>query len=100
MSRDLFMYLRGYSGVCEVCGAVMSADILAVHDMRQQDSYGNRVFFVLGIPTEYGISISGDDFICGNCVLKFTFSDFTKAQIFLSAYRKRRLHNETGYRMQ
>ena len=67
------MYLRGYSGVCEVCGAVMSADILAVHDMRQQDSYGNRVFFVLGIPTEYGISISGDDFICGNCGTKVYF---------------------------
>ena len=67
MSRDLFLYLRGYSGVCDSCGEAMSADLLAVHDTQRTDIYGNRVLFVLGIPTKYEENISGDDFICGNC---------------------------------
>ena len=73
MSRELFMYLRGYSGVCDSCGEAMSADILAVHDTQQTDIYGNKVFFILGIPAEYEKTISGDDFVCQKCGMKAYF---------------------------
>lgn len=65
MIRQLLGRLDNFRENCDFCGATITADLVIVADMGTTDNYGNRLFYIVGVPIS-GTEM-GDDLVCGGC---------------------------------
>ena len=66
MAEPLFGIFRDYHGNCDNCGAELHEPILLASDLREKDQYGNKLFFILGIPDKDNLRM-GVPLTCKEC---------------------------------
>lgn len=72
---NLIMQFNNYRGTCDNCGEEITADLLLACEQDFKDRYGNRVFYIIGIPDECG-SAKGRHLVCSACGCRVTFLRF------------------------